>query len=233
MAQEDHLLLNPDRGIFVVADGFGGPASGLAAAKLACESIQGFLFKEAGDLDATLPFELRPYFSLAGNVLFNAIVHANRKLTKHNSGRNVNEKGGAAVLAGFLDGDLLALANVGGCTGWLMRGGAMIEIVTPRTFGKLCDPFATSDCDPGNEVWRVPLTALGMFDNLEPEIFECRLRPGDWVLLHTDGISSGMREALLAIQGEGEAPQAAGDRALELLRTGHSVDNASALLIQF
>ena len=36
--QEDHILVDRDRGIFVVADGFGGPSSGHQAAKLSCES---------------------------------------------------------------------------------------------------------------------------------------------------------------------------------------------------
>ena len=93
--QEDHLLADSERGIFIVADGFGGKIPGARASQSACEEVKGFLFKEAGDLDATLPFVLRSYFSLAGNVLFNALVHANRKVTRANLGKSAHEKGGA------------------------------------------------------------------------------------------------------------------------------------------
>ena len=101
-----------------------------------------FLFKEAGDRDATLPFVLRSYFSLAGNVLFNALIFANRKVLKLNGKKNVHEKGGASLIAGFMDGDLLALANVGVCSAMLMREGKSQELVVPRSYGKLADPFS-------------------------------------------------------------------------------------------
>src|SRR4051794_18797760 len=95
--QEDYVLADREKGIFVVADGFGGPTPGALAAKTACETIKKFLFKEAGDLDATLPFVLRNYFSLAGNVLFNSLIYANSKLYSLNRNKNVHEKGGASA----------------------------------------------------------------------------------------------------------------------------------------
>ena len=62
--QEDFFEVNPKRGIFILADGFGGTA-GKKAAEITVKSVKKFLEQEAGDLDATLPFELRSYFSLA------------------------------------------------------------------------------------------------------------------------------------------------------------------------
>src|SRR5690348_26492 len=94
--QEDFLLVDKEKNIFVVADGFGGPVPGAEAAKAACEAVRSFLFKEAGDREATLPFVLRTYFSLAGNVLFNSLIHANKKLKDANRKKNVHEKGGAS-----------------------------------------------------------------------------------------------------------------------------------------
>jgi serine/threonine protein phosphatase PrpC len=133
--QEDAVLANQEKGIFVVADGFGGGSSGTLAAKTACAEIEKFLFKEAGDLEATLPFVLRSYFSLAGNVLFNALIHANRKIFELNKGKSIHEKGGASAIAAFLDGDLLAIANVGSCSASVVRDGKTQELVTPRSYG--------------------------------------------------------------------------------------------------
>src|SRR5690606_16370015 len=86
--QEDYVLAKKERGLFVVGDGFGGGENGANASRIACESVLGFLDKEAGDLEATLPFVLRKYYSLAGNVLFNTLVHANKKVLKANQGKN-------------------------------------------------------------------------------------------------------------------------------------------------
>jgi protein phosphatase len=232
--QEDHVVANRERGIFVVADGFGGPVAGAEAAKKACEEVRGFLFKEAGDLDATLPFVLRSYFSLAGNVLFNALIHANRKVIGPNRKKNVNERGGASVLAGYLDGNLLALANVGACEAWMFRAGRTAELVLPRSYARLRNPTAEPSVD-GDEL-RAPLTALGVYDDLEPEIFEYQIQPGDWLLLHTDGLGAGVRERLLALHQDvppGAPEETVAQDAQRILSEYQYDENASIALIVF
>ena len=186
--QEDEFRFHSDRGIFSVADGFGGPLPGARASKSACEWIESFLLRGAQDLDATLPFVLRSYISLAGNVLFNALIYANQKILEENRKKNVNERGGASVVTGFIDGDHLALANVGSCGAWLIRGKKAVSLVTPRTYGRLFDPFSKEWASSSNCAADVPLGALGIYEDLEPEITECRIMPDDWLLLQTDGV---------------------------------------------
>ncbi|MFZ9596674.1 MAG: hypothetical protein ACO3A2_11440 [Bdellovibrionia bacterium] len=201
-AQEDYCLIHQERGIFVIADGFGGPEPGRQAAKLGCESVQSFLFKEAGDLEATLPFVLRQYFSLLGNVLFNAMLFANQKINEGNRGKTIHEKGGASVLSGFIDGDLLALANVGVCSASLIRrgekGAEKTNLVVPRSLSRLVNPFLKQP----NPSQSIPLMALGMVGDLEPEIVEHRLKPGDWLILSTDGVPVELIDALVALQSK-------------------------------
>jgi serine/threonine protein phosphatase PrpC len=236
VTMEDFALIQEAKRIFVIADGFGGSGPGAAAAKTACEAVQLFLAHEGGDLEATMPFVLRSYFSLAGNVLFNALIHANRKVRALNQGKGVHERGGASVLAGYMDGDLLALANVGACTVWLIRGGQARELVVPRTLARLQDPFN----DHPDPALRVPLAAVGFKEDLEPEIVECRIRAGDWLLFLTDGVPSEVRECLILLQND-PGLKNAGERcrsALEFLKdaekdAGAFVDNAGAALILF
>lgn len=228
-AQEDHVLAAQEQGIFVVADGFGGPGPGVRAARAACEAVRGFLIKEAGDQDATLPFVLRSYFSLAGNVLFNALMHANAKLTQLNHGKGIHERGGASVIASYLDGDLLALANVGACSAWLARDGRAAELVIPKTYGRLANPFEASARPEAGS----PLMALGTASDLEPEIIECRVRPGDWLLLHTDGIRPETRAELARLQAAGMGAEVAAEAAISLLNGVDYEDNAACSLVIF
>jgi len=222
-SQEDFVVGKKDRGLFVVADGFGGSGPGAVASQTACEAVLGFLEKEAGDLEATLPFVLKTYFSLAGNVLFNALVHASRKVSALNKNKSLNERGGASVLAGFLDEDVLALANVGTCSAWLVRGGRSTELVTPRSYSRLIDPVSV-DPHPDRSA---PLMAMGVSEDIEPEIFECRVCPGDWVILQTDGVTGDVRDALIGLQPEGE------EAIEEFLRSREFDENASLALIRF
>lgn len=232
---ENHVLVDEDKGIFVLSDGLGGPGPGFEAAKISCEAVKGFLFKEAGDQDATFPFELRSYFSLAGNVLFNSLLHANQKVLSFNRGKSVHEKGGASVLAGYIDEGLLALANVGNCTAWLIREGRSIELVIPRSYGRLVNSFRADI--PLDE--RVPLMTLGMSRDLEPEICEFRVYPGDWIFMHTEGLPSGLHEQIFDVQraqgGEGglvgDITQWASQRVFELLNHGSFDSDLTASLI--
>ena len=178
---EDRVVSYPQEGILVVADGFGGGDAGKAAVKTACEAVREFIVHEGGDRDATLPFVLRSYFSLAGNVLFNAIIHANRKLLGMNAGKSVHEKGGASVVAAYLDNNTLSLASVGACSAWICREGRFSSLVTPRSWGRLTQPTAPGSAPAG----RLPLMALGISSDLEPEVVEVRIQPGDWIWVGT------------------------------------------------
>jgi serine/threonine protein phosphatase PrpC len=172
---ENHLFSSPREKVLILSDGLGGATHGKQAAELVCESVLQFLVHEAGDLEATLPFVMRNYFSLAGNVLFNAVVHANRILLNVNSGKSVFERGGASVIAGFLDEGIFSVASVGACVGWFAREGRLQPLLTPRTWGRLKDPSA-----PGRGLAsQLPLMALGVSEDLEPEVVDIRVRPGD------------------------------------------------------
>ena len=173
---ENHHISLPSNGIFVVADGLGGPVAGKEAARVACEAVVEFLKREGGDRDATLPFVLRSYCSLPGNVLFNALIHANRRVLALNQGKGVHEKGAASVIAGLVDRQTLALASIGGNSAWLTRGGEVRELVTPRSWGRFRDPRGAA---PEPWVDALPLAALGVVEDLEPEVVEFRLREGD------------------------------------------------------
>lgn len=228
-SQEDYVLPSGERGIFALADGFGGPGPGAAAARGACEAVKAFLEKEAGDHEATMPFVLRSYYSLAANVLFNALVHANRKLLALNRDRRGSERGGASVVAGYLDGEFLALANVGACAAWIFRSGVGAELVSPRTYSRLRDPMAFDT----RADQTAPLTALGLAEDLEPEISEFRIQPGDWLLLHSDGLSSAARDSIRDLQLGTWEPGQALEEAQKLICNFQNSDNTSISLIIF
>ena len=192
--QEDCFQINPERGIFILADGFGG-SPGADAAKLVIEAMKQFLEQEAGDLDATLPFELRPYYSLAGNVLFNAVSFANQKLMAFNKKTSWMDAGGASVIAGYLEGRLLSIANVGACSAHLFRNGKSKEIIAPKTLGRQQNPFEE---EVGSH--SVPLMSFGTVKQLEPEITEIEIKKGDQLCFQTSGFTSKARDQIFQLQ---------------------------------
>lgn len=220
--QEDFFEVNPERGIFIIADGFGG-SSGKKAAEIAVKSVKKFLEQEAGDLDATLPFELRSYFSLAGNVLFNAISYANQKLIQENQNLQMMERGGASLIAGYLEGKLLALANVGACRLHLSREGRIKEVVSPKTLERQTNPFS-EESDSS-----IPLMSFGTAKQLEPEITEIELHAGDQLCFATSGFRLAMRDKLFQLKSRNEFSHAVD----EMGSNPGLIGNASAIFVSF
>lgn len=220
--QEDYFEINADRGIFILADGFGGSA-GKYAAEIAVKSVRKFLEQEAGDLDATLPFEIRPYFSLAGNVLYNAISFANQKLIQENLKLGVNDRGGASLIAGYLEGKLLALANVGACRLHLHRDGMIKEVVSPKTLERQVNPF--QDEAPS----AIPLMSFGTAKQLEPEIIEIELRQRDELCFQTSGLQRSLREKLFQLKDRNEFSHWVDENA----SNSQIVSNSSAICVRF
>ncbi len=220
--QEDFFEVNPERGFFILADGFGGSA-GKKAAEIVAKSVKKFLEQEAGDLDATLPFELRSYFSLAGNVLFNAISYANQKLMQENQSLPMMERGGASLIAGYLEGKLLALANVGACRLHLSREGKIKEVVSPKTLERQVNPFLEESESA------IPLMSFGTVKQLEPEIIEIELNAGDQLCFQTSGFRLAMRDKLFQLKSHNEFSHCVDEWSTQ----ADLAANASAVFVSF
>lgn len=239
LTMEDDAVLNAERAQFVVADGFGGPTAGVEAAHKAVTAVSEFMEREAGDLEATLPFVLRSYLSLGGNVLFNAFIHANRELAQWNETRRVHLRGGASVVAGFVDGDCLSIALAGVCQATLFRetGGIWtgLQLLEPHSYSRLLNPFQSqgSRASGGD----VPLMCLGISGDLEPEMAEFKLEKGDALLLTSGALDAQTRlpvDELLSTITHGESPSSAVlDRFQKTLQSESMPDNLSGLWIGF
>ncbi len=211
---EDEFILNPERNIFGVVDGFGSEGkSGAIAAKLAQQGVLEFLEREVGDRDATLPFVLKRSFSFAGNILFNGLANANRKVRTSNLKVKPSQRGGASAVVAFFDGALMILGSVGNCEAWLLREGRVSPLVLPRSQDRLIAGGLTSHAHFN----RIPLVGLGLFEDLEPEIHEYRVQVGDRILLGSGGL---LLEDLEALQsdaiGQGLSVLAQNQRSLRL-----------------
>lgn len=220
---EDTALLRPLHGLFMVADGMGGHAAGDVASALAVETVAERLAggepapddggvlageREAMSGDAPLPPPGAPSdrdTDEARREVYDAVVEANRRI--HRQGREVPAQGGMGTTATVLllpGPDRWLVGQVGDSRAYLLRDGELSRVTTDHTVV------------PGSST----LTrALGTRADVEVDVLDGDLRPGDVFLLCSDGLTDMMshddiRETLsratAAGAGRGEAGDGAG-----------------------
>jgi serine/threonine protein phosphatase PrpC len=109
----------------------------------------------------------------------------------------------------------------------MLRDGKLIELVNPRSYGRLSNPFLAVV----PEEHRVPLISLGTAEDLEPEIIESKVRRGDWIILNTDGIENDIFKEIALIQGKKLNSEEASAAVQNLLNQKSYQDNASLALV--
>lgn len=207
---EDALLVDDDRPLFVVADGMGGHPAGHVASQVAVES-----------LDASLPAsELTPHDDRLMKTLSNALRAAHGAIHEDAEREPSREGMGTTAVVATLGQSppLLTFAHVGDSRAYLFRGGEGRQLTHDHTRGGLFGRMLTQ--------------ALGTPGAIEPEAAEIELEPGDHVLLCTDGLTDMVSDDGLADIMAG--PGSVQDCCDELVKTaleagGH--DNISVIVI--
>lgn len=221
---EDAALLRPGHGLFMVADGMGGHAAGDVASALAVETIEerlagddpapdgegGVLAGEraaaSGDGPLPPPGAARDRGTdEARREAHDAVVEANRRI--HRQGRENPAQGGMGTTATVLllpGPDRWVVGQVGDSRAYLLRDGELSRVTTDHTVV------------PGSST----LTrALGTRADVEVDVLDGDLRPGDLFLLCSDGLTDMMshddiRDALAGAAaggaGRGEAGEGGG-----------------------
>jgi protein phosphatase len=211
--EDGYLAKEP---LFAVADGMGGHRAGEVASNLALETLA----EVAPDEDA---------HSLADRVRA-----ANRVVHQHASEDAELEGMGTTLTALWLDGDEALLAHVGDSRAYLCRDGELSMITEDHTLvqrmvreGKLTRDEA--DHHPQRSI----LTrALGVDAEVDVDDFTVELRPGDRILLCTDGLTSMIGEDRIAeILADNPDPQAAADALIVAANEAGGQDNITAVVL--
>lgn len=208
-ANEDHVGWDEAAGIWVVADGMGGHVAGEVASRITVE--------------ATLKWARE--FRLADSLLkaHEAVLEAARASAGH-------EGMGSTVVALRVREDSSEIGWVGDSRAYLWRAGTLTQLTRDHSLMQaLSDRLGSAE---GLYDHRILVQAMGM-ENPRPGIVALPLRPGDRVLLATDGLTTEVDDARLAqLLAAAGSPQAAVDALLAeaLARGGH--DNISIIVIE-
>lgn len=192
-SNEDALCARPDLGLFIVADGMGGHAAGEVASRLAVEAIEAFIAETAnagaGD---TWPVPFEPALSVSSNRIKAAVLLANRRIASEvAAGQGL--KGMATTVSAVLVAEQIAsVGHVGDSRVYLRRHGALERLTRDHSWvEEQVRSGALSASAARSHPWRNVVTrALAGGQDLQIDISEVPLEPGDRLLICSDGLFS-------------------------------------------
>ncbi len=225
---EDDIEIDLVNNLFMLFDGFGGNNAGDVAVKFLKEKLKVFYSKVGGDPDATLPFFYSPRYLIEGNALINSMRYAHSLLCSKNQQLAMNERGGSSAIVAAMADNILTVASTGNCKGHLCRHGRLQPLNTPDTLIPL------TSYDHTKHFYTSPISGFGLFDHLDLDVREFRLRAGDMVVLISDGVYSRVHEEELSHilnlkQDDGDKI----DQLFDLANERGNMDNQSAVILQF
>jgi protein phosphatase len=216
-ANEDSYLVKEP--VFVVADGMGGHLAGDIASSTAVSAIEGHLSDAAPD---------RPESFVA------LVRGANRAIWERAQGDSGLRGMGTTCTLLYLDEATAHIAHVGDSRAYRLRDGSLEQLTEDHTLvarmvreGKLAPEEAE------HHPQRSIITrALGVDADVAVDLIVIDLRPGDRLLLCSDGLSSMIAESSITdvLEGE-ERPQAAADALVDLANEAGGEDNVTVLII--
>ncbi|MFW6094282.1 MAG: PP2C family protein-serine/threonine phosphatase [Pseudomonadota bacterium] len=211
---EDVVGWDPERGIYLVADGMGGHASGEVASRIVCDTL---LAEGPGDsLEA-------------------AIVQAHQAISRAAEADGGLGGMGSTVVALRLDGPIGHFAWVGDSRAYLWRRRSISRITRDHSFIEMLrEREDMSESDLRNHPNRNIVTqTLGLGDPT-PSSVDVALKRGDWIVLCSDGLNDELTDEQIATVLEAHAePQAAVQALIDGALAKGGRDNVSVVVVAY
>lgn len=224
---EDAICVQPDLGLFVVADGMGGYEGGEVASALAVEAIHELVRRTAGDADVTWPYKIDPQRTIHENEIMVATRLANDRICARRSG-DLGEMGSTVAVLRFTTEHAI-IGHVGDSRVYRMRDGVVEQLTVDHS---LANQLIAAGMAPGADfAWRHVVTrALGTASGV-PDVMRAHVRAGDVFLVCSDGLSEVLSSAQIAELLA--APAELACRALvDAAYVAGSRDNISAIVVR-
>ncbi len=186
---EDSYHIDDELGLYVVADGMGGHASGEVASKLAVEALTAELTERWSEVEAVLLGKEPPGPLEA---LLEAAIHrANRTVFQRASQQMALSGMGCTTTALLVLGEHAVLGHVGDSRMYLLRAGKVHQLSQDHTMAEeLCEAGVIKRADiRGHPYAHVLSRVVGNKPEVQVDLLSFGVLPGDRILLCTDGLS--------------------------------------------
>jgi protein phosphatase len=207
---EDNFSIIAEFGLYIVADGMGGHASGEVASKMAVDTLHQFFASTADDPERTWPYKMDRSKGYEENRLITGIKLCNLRIYEA-AQRNSRQRGmGTTVAALCAVEDGVYVAHVGDSRVYRVRSGQLDQLTEDHS---LLNDYKKMKHLTEEEIANFPhknviVRALGMKDTVKVDTrFEIP-EEGDIVLLCSDGLCGPVTDERIGeiMQQNGDLP---------------------------
>ena len=231
---EDVYVLRPEQGLFVVCDGMGGAPAGEVASQVAVETILEQLDAAGEEAAAETGADGCSYLPRT-NRLAQAVRRSNQVI--YDQGRNDPRQAemGTTVVGAWVKQHIASLAHVGDSRAYLFHDNHLEpltrdhSLVEAEVRAGLLDREQSLQSDHQN----ILLKVLGGAPDVDVELNEVPLQPGDYLLLCSDGLTRMVPEGTLTQAiGELRNPQRICDYLIDAANRNGGADNITVIVVE-
>jgi protein phosphatase len=219
---EDYCLIEPDRGLYVLADGMGGAKAGEKASRLAVDTVADMVHS-ARRLDS--------------QVLLTAVEEANRRVLAAAHSDPGLEGMGTTLVAALDLAEGFSIASVGDSRAYVLDDGGFRVITDDQTWvNEVGRPLGLDEESLRNHPMRHVLTmAIGASAPLTVNYYSVPLQAGALVLLCSDGLHGVLEPPHLEQimrRGRTGSLEESGNELIAAAKEAGGPDNVTVILVR-
>lgn len=191
---EDTFLINKDLNFFVVADGMGGLKSGEVASRMATVFSEKFVQSLLPNRKEEDTFTEDSFPPSDEEAMRKVVEKTNRALFKENAGKD--KKMGTTFVCAKILADKIYITNSGDSRCYQIRNGKMVRLTVDQSpVEELIQSGRAKGKEPElKKMMRYVRGALGLDEDVDPDIIASIPQKGDIYLLCTDGLTKMMND---------------------------------------
>jgi PPM family protein phosphatase len=223
---EDAVYVDSELGLLIVADGMGGHQAGEVASGMAISTIPS-LFKDLAQSD-TAGEAADNHFSPATNRLGHCLKMANLAIFEA-AQRSPQDYGmGTTCTAAVIEDDRVGIAHVGDSRCYLVRRGELEQLTNDHSLvmEQVRSGLLSKDDKAVKSGQNILTRSLGTSPEVQIDLDEHPLFPGDVLLLCSDGLGKELSDAeVLQVVNETPDPERLARRLIDMANAAGGRDN--------
>ncbi len=235
---EDAYAVFPDARVWVLADGMGGHVGGRVASRIAADAVADFLVRWRREPDFVWPFEIMESRSFDENCVANAVRVANvRVYNRSESDESCGGMGTTLVAMTYSEDAGFIIGHVGDSRCYRLRGDELTQLTEDHSLVNHLKKFyhLTEQQARAKAGKNVIVRAVGLEDDVEPELTVDQPQVNDLYLACSDGLSEMVEDWILQniLIGQQDHLEDCAQALVRAANQNGGNDNITVVLVRF